>query len=389
MISRLAFFRFAIVLVCCIGFLLLNQNVKQPQYVRNVKYTEPIQIREIFNNYTPYVTIRDIIKQQDDLTKHNFVNFPFKKRAKLKDYQLSYGGTPLRSIILTTWRSGSTFLGDVLNALPGNYYHYEPLLHFGIVRVRGPPLARSALNTLRKLLACDYKDLGDYLHYGRSHYNLFTHNHRLWNQCEQYPRFCFNSTFLSEFCKLFPFQSMKVVRLSLKLGKNLLKYDPNVKILLLVRDPRGTLQSRKHRDWCPGIDDCDKPEVLCDDLVEDYHLALKLQALFPDRFRAIRYEDLSLNPYDYVRNIFKFFGLYLHPDVLQFLDTHTKANVGGVSSTFRDSKSAPFHWRYDLNFSEVEEIQMICSEAMKLWGYTKAINETHLREFNPLGWVEF
>lgn len=30
----------------------------------------------------------------------------------------------------------------------------------------------------------------------------------------------------------------------------------NVRILLLIRDPRGFLQSRKHRVWCPGNVDC-------------------------------------------------------------------------------------------------------------------------------------
>lgn len=59
----------------------------------------------------------------------------------------------------------------------------------------------------------------------------------------------------------------------------------NVRILLLVRDPRGTLQSRKHRDWCPGIPDCDEPSLLCADMVSDYSAATRLQMLYPDRFR--------------------------------------------------------------------------------------------------------
>lgn len=50
-------------------------------------------------------------------------------------------------------------LGDVLNALPGNYYHYEPLMDYGIVQIRGPPDADSALTTLKMLLNCDYSNL--------------------------------------------------------------------------------------------------------------------------------------------------------------------------------------------------------------------------------------
>lgn len=91
-----------------------------------------------------------------------------------------------------------------------------------------------------------------------------------------------------------------------------------------------------------------------------------------------------MDPYRHTEDLFKFFGLKLHPQVIDFLDSHTKQNVGGVSSTFRDSKSAPFHWRLDLNYSEVQYIEENCDEAMKLWGYVKAENEIHLREFNPL-----
>lgn len=66
----------------------------------------------------------------------------------------------MRSVILTSWRSGSTFLGDVVNAHPANFYHYEPLLDFGIVQIRGPPLADEALRNLESLLRCDFNTLG-------------------------------------------------------------------------------------------------------------------------------------------------------------------------------------------------------------------------------------
>lgn len=35
----------------------------------------------------------------------------------------------------------------------------------------------------------------------------------------------------------------------------------------------------------------------------------------------------------------------------------------------------------DLNFSEVQYIEENCDQAMKLWGYVKATNESHLRDF--------
>jgi hypothetical protein len=81
---------------------------------------------------------------------------------------LDKGGTPIRNVILTTWRSGSTFLGDLVISHPGTFYHYEPLLHFGITRVRdysgvGGSVydGRKAVDTLRDLMNCDYSKLGE------------------------------------------------------------------------------------------------------------------------------------------------------------------------------------------------------------------------------------
>lgn len=98
----------------------------------------------------------------------------------------------------------------------------------------------------------------------------------------------------------------------------------------------------------------------------------------------MRYEDFSLDPHKYTKNLYKFYGLDFHKKIKNFLDTHTNRDFGGVSSTFRDSKKAPFHWRNDLAFEEVEEIQSVCSNAMRVWGYALAHNNTHQKEFDPL-----
>ena len=39
--------------------------------------------------------------------------------------------TPISKKILvaTTWRSGSTFLGDIIKSIPGVFYSFEPLLY--------------------------------------------------------------------------------------------------------------------------------------------------------------------------------------------------------------------------------------------------------------------
>lgn len=41
----------------------------------------------------------------------------------------------LQNMIISTWRSGSTFVGEAVASHPETYYHFEPLNQFRIVQV--------------------------------------------------------------------------------------------------------------------------------------------------------------------------------------------------------------------------------------------------------------
>ncbi|CAD6996783.1 unnamed protein product [Ceratitis capitata] len=179
--------------------------------------------------YNMTATIADVLAAQRTKILTEMENFEYPQgrfgvdAEKLSDMTPATNGTPVRSVIITTWRSGSTFLGDILNAMPGNFYHYEPLLSFGINQVRDAAEGAEALHMLRHLLHCNYTNMQEYLEYGKQHSYLFEHNERLWSVCKEFPHFCWQPKFLSPICKLFPMQSMKVVRLRLALAKTLLE----------------------------------------------------------------------------------------------------------------------------------------------------------------------
>ncbi|CAK1548356.1 unnamed protein product [Leptosia nina] len=314
-------------------------------------------------------------------------NFTVSGVKKLDDLIMESGGQPVRSIIISTWRSGTTFLGEVLNSVPGNYYHYEPLLNYEIIQIRGTPHSDKALNMITKMLKCDYEGMDDYFEYGKTHLHQFSHNTRLWDHCKYRKELCFDADFTSKFCRLFPFQSMKVVRIRLRLMKQLLENkELNIKVILLIRDPRGVMQSRQHRNFCQPSPDCWKPELLCADMVSDYVAASRLISEYPDRLMVQRYEELALEPNNTVPRLLKFLGISPTTSVEEFLLSHTNVEVSGVSSTFRVSREVPFKWRNVLNFDYVEDIQMACKEALNLWGYKLAHNASHMtsKDFNPL-----
>jgi len=357
---------------------------------RNIHHISPVPASK---NQSPglHRQIDDAIKSEKEFLEEDLAGFESVNGEPIHTFRMDKGGQPIRAMVATTWRSGSTFLGDIMISHPGTFYHYEPLLHYDIVQARSGALAQDAVSTLKDLMHCNYTHLDNYLKYGKTHQWLFSHNDRLWSHCisagqkQMKSSYCWTPEFLNKFCPLFPFQSIKTVRLRLNLTRELVEdRSLNVKIILLVRDPRGTMESRKHRVWCPNNPDCEEPARLCQDLKEDYHSFKKLSSEFPDRYKVIRYEDFSMDPYNNTKDVFKFFGFSVHSRVTKFLDTHTKTNIGGVSSTFRDSKTAPFKWRERLSLDEMLKIQDDCEEAMKLWGYKAVTESDDLHSFEPV-----
>ena len=73
--------------------------------------------------------------------------------------------------IISTWRSGSTFLGDLLMTPQATFYHYEPLIPYGVRRFRSMNSSdtNEALRQLHHLLSCNYTDMGKYAvnHWGK------------------------------------------------------------------------------------------------------------------------------------------------------------------------------------------------------------------------------
>ena len=60
-------------------------------------------------------------------------------------------------MVVTSWRSGSTLIGELLNSYPNSFYSYEPLHHLDIRRAyAGDRDAKSADKVIKGLLTCNY-----------------------------------------------------------------------------------------------------------------------------------------------------------------------------------------------------------------------------------------
>lgn len=311
-------------------------------------------------------------------------------------------------LVATSWRSGSTFMGDLLDHYPGAFYSFEPL-HFlshwyrsDNNTINGTKYAADAVQLLSGIFKCDFttKLSNRYLSHVAKGSNQFLlkHNFRLWNVCETLlpaASGCFLPALQSRICSLFPLRVVKTVRLRVSLTEKLLKdTDINIKVVVLVRDPRGVMKSRSAMSWCEQPQ-CANTDVVCKDLKDDYQAAVNLRKKFPGRIHLLRYEDLSTNPYETTDRLLDFLELSRKPVIEEYLLTHTKTkryeeeearssqnNASGLGgrkrrpsakdnpySTLRNSKATAFKWRQTMDMSFMQRIQAVCAEPMNDLGY--------------------
>ena len=185
-------------------------------------------------------------------------------------------------LLLTTWRSGSTFTGDILNQYPATFYYFEPLHYYANRREKDAIQSEDIF--LKSLFQCSFnKDNFGYLQHVAQWANSFLfkkHNWRLWDSCKNVlplNTMCFLPEFLSFACRLHPIKLVKTVRLRAREIAQLLAGAPELglRVVLLVRDPRGVFNSRGGAlvaNWCTE-EDCASPSNECRDLLEDFNTA--------------------------------------------------------------------------------------------------------------------
>ena len=97
-----------------------------------------------------------------------------------------------------------------------------------------------------------------------------------------------------------------------------------VQVIVLVRDPRGVMNSRSTMEWC-AKDQCADPVTVCRDLKSDVIAAFRLKEKYPDRIHLVRYEDLAVEPHEVSDDLLNFLDLPQSEAIDKYIEEHTKA----------------------------------------------------------------
>ncbi|KAH8281652.1 hypothetical protein KR054_001991 [Drosophila jambulina] len=291
----------------------------------------------------------------------------------LSNYTLETGGQPLRSMLVSFRGSGALTLLDNLAHQPGCYQHYAPLIAYHNRSTAEKHQVR-VLDELESLYNCDYNKSAEMVFWGmrssifRRFYGAQSKTCLTHSLAD-----CWNREVMSGVCKLHPFINMAVYNLRLENVVPLLEKEGlNLRVLLLVRDPRGTMYFRRQSRWCVDKEDCDA-KTLCQDMVRDHKVAEILAKTYPRRFAIIRYEDLLEHPEETINSAFDFYGIPIErpKTITHRINPRGKQVVEtlGWDLPWKYSNQPAYEWMDRMSLPDVRAVQNVCVEAMDLWDY--------------------
>lgn len=161
---------------------------------------------------------------------------------------------------------------------------------------------------------------------------------------------------LEDACKKSQLRVVKSVRTSMTTVAQLLHQLPQLRVVHLVRDPRGVVLSRQGNPSFRGRASHDNlvEESLfyCRDAVRDLALRQTLQKQYPGQFMEVIYDDFTKYPRNYSEAIYSFVGEKIPPATREYIikNTEGKFNSSAISEKWQDK----------LNYRQVLHIKKNC-----------------------------
>lgn len=242
-------------------------------------------------------------------------------------------------LIVTEYRSGSSFVAEIFNRNPKAWYLFEPLT---MTNWREPNIDYASQNEIieKFLHKCKMPDPRYYFNLPATK-NMTHQSQTLKDLCmmkhvcfksdhHQFkePPFCLvknskycdlkavNLTIANQSCQEKTIRASKIIKMTNLKQLESLKFDDNMHVIYLVRDPRGMVCSRggfpteddrmltytqRMYNYVPGV--CDRYKSNLEYLRSAGADWLKNKLLF------LRYEDFCYNPVEYTTRIFEKFGI--------------------------------------------------------------------------------
>ena len=285
----------------------------------------------------------------------------------------------IKVIIYAKYRSGSTYTGNFFSYLDDTIYMFEPLKRSHTQSSHSSP--PKVIQLLETFLNCDFLHANTAeLATGWLHHDVFCKPETL-TACTT-KGYLYALLHAQNTCRRSRIRIIKVIRIHSLY--NLVPFmAKGIKVIHLVRDPRGVLTSRNTIEKQSDIAGYDymAATMLCDSWWSDHVLAINtiMRSEYASNYHVVRYEDLAFYPVEEGRSLFAFLGIKLTDKVLSWMKLQESMSrkrwmkYNWKKHPFRTDRPNPAqasqHWRYNMSESSLEVIQDCCGLFMKSYGY--------------------
>lgn len=154
--------------------------------------------------------------------------------------------------------------------------------------------------------------------------------------------------------------------------------DTEVKLLHVVRDPRGSVNSRINLRW---INDYQSrgfpllPRDTCEGILQNVKYGASLEGSLKERYKLVRYKDIALFPVKTALEIYKFAGFEMPESVIHWIVKSTQPSkellakeAQNAFSPIRNASANFEKWRKEAPIERTRIIEKECSELFDFLG---------------------
>ena len=168
----------------------------------------------------------------------------------------------------------------------------------------------------------------------------------------------------------------KTIRLRMSQVEELMDAFPKMKVIHLVRDPRGMINSQLKTKL---VKKSGKPlqtivSKYCRNIEDDVRLNQYLSRNKQGRIRLVKYEDLAEYPFQIVTALYRFAKLNLTEEVIKHVNKSTSMNLRddcAYCTTRRNSTKTAYQWHEEISDSVLALVDSLCASVYRLLGYER------------------
>lgn len=177
---------------------------------------------------------------------------------------------------------------------------------------------------------------------------------------------------LEKVCMATTHRVIKTIRISMELASQMMDLWPNLKVLHLVRDPRGITNSRlKNKTFQMTKKITPHSHNLCERMYNDTMYNTLLEKKYENRITLVIYEALAERPVEGMEFIYGFLNIKITTDVITWVynSTHAQNKTGYFGTMRSDATESAYYWKTKLTLSKIRIIDQICHDVYKLLGF--------------------